>query len=273
MRKEVIVSWTRWQFFDKRRLLLRSMAAGSSLTVAGGLREVLAQGHRKRKHRARRTVMNKPTRLSLPVSALVTITAALVAVIAIPARAEGPVARVPAVQENSTDPDVKAMFDNARNRGGQVINLSLIRGNAPKLARAASAVAYAIRFETKTPRPLVELAILRTAQLWEGDYEINQHRPMMRACGYTPQQIDAVGNWRASTLFSDRQRALLAYVDQAARGDVDDGTFAALEKFFDTQEIVEITITVDTYVGTALFTRALRIKIEDDGRQTAIGKC
>src|SRR5437660_906136 len=44
MRKEVIVSWTRWQFFDKRRLLLRSMAAGSSLAVAGGLREVLAQG-------------------------------------------------------------------------------------------------------------------------------------------------------------------------------------------------------------------------------------
>ena len=217
--------------------------------------------------------MNKPTKLSLPVSALVTIVAALVATFAIPARAEGPIARVPAVQESSTDPDVKAMFDNARNRGGQVINLVLVRGNAPKLARAASAVAYAIRFDTKTPRPLVELAILRTAQLWEGDYEINQHRPMMRACGYTPQQIEAVGNWRASTLFNDRQRALLAYVDQAARGDVDDATFAAFEKFFDTQEIVEITITVDTYVGTALFTRALRIKIEDDGRLTAIGKC
>jgi len=171
--------------------------------------------------------MNKPTKLSLPVSALVTIVAALVAAFAIPARAEGPIARVPAVQENSTDPDVKAMFDNARNRGGQVINLGLIRGNAPKLARAASAVAYAIRFDTKTPRALIELAILRTAQLWEGDYEINQHRPMMRACGYTPQQIEAVGNWRASTLFNDRQRALLAYVDQAARGDVDDATFAA----------------------------------------------
>src|SRR6266568_4238703 len=147
----------------------------------------------------RNDAMNKPTKQSLPVSALVTIVAAF----AIPARAEGPVARVPAVQENSTNPDLKAMFDNARNRGGQVINLVLVRGNAPKLARAASAMAYAIRFDTKT------------------------HRPLMRACGYTPQQIEAVGNWRASTLFNDRQRALLAYVDQAARGDVDDATFAA----------------------------------------------
>src|SRR5436189_5288245 len=186
--------------------------------------------------------MNKPTERSLPVSALVTIVAAF----AIPAGAEGPVARVPAVQENSTDPDLKAMFDNARNRGGQVINLVLVRGNAPKLARAASAVAYAIRFDTKTPRALIELAILRTAQLWEGDYEINQHRPMMRACGYTPQQIEAVGNWRASTLFNDRQRALLGYVDQAASGEVDDATLAAFEKYFDTQEIVEITSTEAT---------------------------
>jgi alkylhydroperoxidase family enzyme len=213
--------------------------------------------------------MNRPSKLSLAIAALV----ATVAAFAMPARADGPIARVPAVQENSTDPDVKAMFDSARNRGGQVINLGLIRGNAPKIARAASAVAYAIRFDAKTPRPLIELAILRTAQLWAGDYELNQHLPMMRACGYTPQQVEAVGNWRASSLFNDRQRALLAYVDQAARGDVDDATFEAFGKFFDTREIVEITMTVDTYVGTALFTRALKIKSEDDGRLTAIGKC
>src|SRR5438046_10359213 len=118
---------------------------------------------------------------------------------------------------------------------------------------------YAIRCDRKAPRALVELAILRAAQLWEGDYEMNRHRPMMRACGYTPQQIEAVGNWRASNLFNDRQRALLGYVDQAARGEVDDATFAAFEKFFDTQESVQITITVDTYVGTARFTRAPRI--------------
>src|SRR5262249_58283761 len=195
--------------------------------------------------------MNKPNRLSHPV--LVAIFAALVASLAAPAHAEGPVARVPAVQENSADPDLKAMFDNARKRGGQVINLSLVRGNAPKLARAASAVAYAIRFDTKTPRPLVELAILRTAHIWAGDYELNQHRPMMRACGYTPQQIEAVGNWRGSTLFDERQPALLAYVDEAARGDVDDATFPELEKFFHAQEIAEKTITMDTYLATHLF--------------------
>src|SRR5947208_4380746 len=47
----------------------------------------------------RNDAMNKPTKRSLPVSALVTILAAF----AIPAGAEGPVARVPAVQAYSTD--------------------------------------------------------------------------------------------------------------------------------------------------------------------------
>ena len=188
--------------------------------------------------------------------------------------ADGPIARVPAVQESTaTDPDVKAMFESARKRGGQIINLSLIRSNAPKLAKPGSALAYAIRTETKTPRSLIELAIFRTAQLWEGDYEINQHTPMMRSCGYTPAHIEAVSNWRGSKLFDPRQRALLAYVEQAAKGDVDDAVFAEFAKHFDTQEIVEVTITVDNYVGTALFTRALKIKIEDDGRLTSMGKC
>lgn len=192
---------------------------------------------------------------------------------AVPVWAEGPVARVPPVQESTTDPDAKAMFDSARARGAQIINLSLIRANAPKLARAGSALAYAIRYDTKTPRSLIELAIFRTAQLYDGEYEINQHTPMMKACGYTPAHIEAVANWRGSPLFNDRQKALLAYVEQAAKGDVDDATFGQFEKFFDTQEVVEVTITVDSYVGTALFTRALRIQVEDDGRLTSIGKC
>lgn len=189
------------------------------------------------------------------------------------AAGEEPIARVPAVQESNPDPIVQQMFANAKQHGGQIINLSLIRANAPQLAKAGAGLAYAIRFDTKTPRPLIELAILRTAELYRGTYELNQHRPMMRACGYTPDQIAAVAAWRRSKLFDAKQRALLAYVDEAARGDVDDKTFAAMKKFFDTQEIVEITITIDNYVGTALFTRALRVRVEDDGRETAIGKC
>ena len=188
--------------------------------------------------------------------------------------AEGPIARLPAVQDPPADPDAKAMFDNARSRGSAILNLSLIRAHAPKLARPSQAVAYAIRFNTVLPRSLIELAIMRTAQIMNADYEINQHRPMMVGCGYTPGQLASLASWRSGSLFDEKQRAVLAYVEQAVpSGNVDDATFAELVRLFTPQEIVELTMTIGNYVGTAIFVKALKIKPEDDGRLTVQGKC
>jgi alkylhydroperoxidase family enzyme len=57
----------------------------------------------------------------------------------------------------------------------------------------------------------------------------------------------------------------------AGGGDVDDATFDAFARFFTPQEIVEITITVASYYGTGLVTKALRIEVETDGRHAAPG--
>jgi alkylhydroperoxidase family enzyme len=56
-------------------------------------------------------------------------------------------------------------------------------------------------------------------------------------------------------------------------GNVDDATFAGLSQHFSPQEIVEITMTVGSYYSTGLFTKALRIEVEQDGRLTVAGKC
>ena len=64
-----------------------------------------------------------------------------------------------------------------------------------------------------------------------------------------------------------------ALLGVARRGEVDDATFNQLAKFFNPQEIVEITITIGTYTSNALLTRALRIKVETDGRGAAPGQC
>lgn len=56
-------------------------------------------------------------------------------------------------------------------------------------------------------------------------------------------------------------------------GNVDDATFAALKRYFDTREITELTITTSAYVSTALFTKALRVAPENDGRTSVQGSC
>jgi len=183
------------------------------------------------------------------------------------------VSRLPPLPQ-PLDPIMQEMQKQRRAMGAELINLQLTNGHAPKFSRASAGMAFTIRFDAVTPRRLLELVILRTAEIVGSDYEINQHRPLMKLCGYSDAQIAAIPSWRASSLFDDKQRAVLAYVDQVAHGgNVDDATFAALAQHFSPQEIVEITYTVGSYYSTGLVTKALRIETEQDGRLTVAGKC
>ena len=110
------------------------------------------------------------------------------------------VSRLPALKE-PFDPILQEMFDKRRTMGGAVINLQLTNGHAPKFSRASAAMAFTIRFDAVTPRRLLELVIFRTAEIVGSDYEINQHRPLMKLCGYSDAQIAAVPSWRGSPLF------------------------------------------------------------------------
>jgi 4-carboxymuconolactone decarboxylase len=189
------------------------------------------------------------------------------------AQEQAQVSRLPPLPQ-PLDPILQDMFDKRRAMGGAIINLTLTTGHAPKFARASGVMALTIRFETSTPRRLIELVIFRTAQIVGSNYELNQHTPLMKMCGYTDQQIGEIANWQRSATFDDKQRAVLSYVEQMAHGgNVDDPTFAELSRFFTPQQIVEISYTVGTYYSTGLLTKALKIQPETDGRLTVAGQC
>jgi alkylhydroperoxidase family enzyme len=189
--------------------------------------------------------------------------------------ADGPIARVP-VEANPADPDARALLDTYRARG-QPINLNLVSAISPKLAKARGELTRAIRYESVVPRPLRELTILRTAQLMGGEYEMHQHSVAALACGFSQAQLDALAHWSTGELFSEKQRALLAYLDEAIgrKGEVSDKTFAELSRQFSTREIVEVTMIAAQYMGTSMFTNALRVRIDGTGTLSAIvlGPC
>jgi alkylhydroperoxidase family enzyme len=189
---------------------------------------------------------------------------------------DGPIARVP-VEEHPADSEARTLLDAIRAGGNRPINLNLVSALSPKLARARSAVVSTIRYESVVPRALRELTILRTAQLMGGDYEVHQHMPAALNCGYSQAQLDSLAHWQDSTLFSERERALLAYLDQAVRSkaEVNDKTFGEFARLFNTKEIVEVTMIAAQYMGTSMLTNALRVKIDEPGVLAAIvlGPC
>jgi AhpD family alkylhydroperoxidase len=184
------------------------------------------------------------------------------------------VSRLPVLPE-PLDPITLDLFEDTIARGGQILNLHVMNGHAPNLARARRPFTKALRSECAAPRQLRELAIVRASQIVGCDYELNQHRIMLLAAGFTEAQFHALAEWRAkSELFDERQRALLAYLDCLGlrKGDVDDATFAGMETYFSPQEIIELTQSFTSYYGLGLYMRALRLEIDAPGKTTAPGE-
>jgi alkylhydroperoxidase family enzyme len=180
-------------------------------------------------------------------------------------KSDDPISRLGVAPESSGDPVLAEMYARIRAHRGRVLNIHQVCGIAPKLLRAQSAYAMAMREEASLPRDLQELLIMRVAQVNNSDYEQSVHRSIAIRCGVAPAKLDALPAWRDASLFDTRERAALAYVEQAARGgDVDDATFTALQQSYSSQEIVELTVLVAWYVGNSRFVRALRIATETE---------
>ena len=185
-----------------------------------------------------------------------------------------PPARVPLVPSVTSEPTVGPIFEGIKARGGEPLNMHRAVANAPKIFKAYVDMAITLRTAAITPRADRELIILRTAQLGGGEYEFAQHRPMALSCGITVAQIDALPQWNASTLFSERQRAILAYAEgMASPKGVDDATFGRLSRHFNPQEIVELTVTSAFYGAVSQITRSLAVQLEPNAGQTAYGVC
>jgi len=79
---------------------------------------------------------------------------------------------------------------------GKPVNLYRALGNHAALAAAWTEFANAIRHDSRTPRSLRELMILRTAQLARSEYEWAHHLRMARKAGVEAAKIAALSGWR-----------------------------------------------------------------------------
>src|ERR671928_261415 len=75
-------------------------------------------------------------------------------------------------------------------------------GNHPALVAAWTEFSKMLRYDTRTPRALRELVILRGAQLMRSEYEWAQHLPMARKAGVSEAQIKELASWKTSSQFN-----------------------------------------------------------------------
>jgi 4-carboxymuconolactone decarboxylase len=151
-------------------------------------------------------------------------------------------------------------------RGGRLINIYRLMLHSPALANAWFDLNQAVRYGTEIDGQCRELAVIRVAILNEVEYVQRAHGPAYALReGLTPEQVAAVANWQPSSLFTDKQRSLLAYADAMTRGlDVPDSVFAEVRKHFSERQTVELTMLVGAYNMLTRFLKALKVDPEPE---------
>ena len=146
-------------------------------------------------------------------------------------------------------------------RGGHLWELYTTLFHNPAIASAWLQLMTAVRAGSKLPAADQELVVVLLAKINKSKFEYDSHAPKGLAAGLTQAQLDALLNWRESKLFSERQRAILAYAEVISRTvEVPDEIFAAVRKIFNDRELVDLTGIIAAYNFTMRFTVPMQLK-------------
>jgi 4-carboxymuconolactone decarboxylase len=173
-------------------------------------------------------------------------------------------ARVPLIKENEHPELADSIAKIKGARGGRLINIYRLMLHSPALANVWFDLNQAVRYGTEIDGKSRELAVIRVAILNDVEYVQRAHGPAYALKeGLTPEQVDAVANWQPSKLFTEQQRALLAYTDAMTREIVvPDGVFADVRKHFTERQTVELTMLIGAYNMLTRFLKALKVDPE-----------
>ncbi|MFK7977612.1 MAG: carboxymuconolactone decarboxylase family protein, partial [Halioglobus sp.] len=112
---------------------------------------------------------------------------------------------------------------------------------------------------------LRELGQTRAGYTRGSQFVYSQHCKSCRSVGLSEDKIEAIAHWQVSDLFSDIERAVLAYTDSLVLegGRVPDAVFEQLKTTLSDEEILELTYVTALYEMHAVMSRALRLEYDD----------
>lgn len=96
---------------------------------------------------------------------------------------------------------------------------------------------------------LLHLIYFRVSQINGCAYCLDMHSKDLRAIGETEQRLYVLDAWREAPLFSDRERAALAWAEAVTRikdGNVNDAVYEGARKQFSEEELIDLTLAITT---------------------------
>lgn len=117
---------------------------------------------------------------------------------------------------------------------------------APEALAAMRALQEGLSASELDPK-LLELVKIRASQINGCAFCLDMHTREARKHGEEEQRIYQLDAWRDSALYTQRERAALAWTEAVTRispGSVDDGLYSQAREQFGERELVFLTLTV-----------------------------
>ncbi len=118
----------------------------------------------------------------------------------------------------------------------------------PALAGKLQELGEQLRWKSKLPKRLLELAILVTARRWTCQHEWFMHEKLAREAGLDPDIIAAIAARVSPQDILDEEQAVYAFCAEThASGRVSDATFDAVKSRFGLDGALELLVTCGYY--------------------------
>ncbi len=192
--------------------------------------------------------------------------------------------RLPEVRKADADPYAQQIYqmlfgdrdpvDEPGTATGTPGNWWTVFALSPEIFKHAVEGFQVYRSENRKLDPkLRELGQARAGFARGSQFVFSQHCKAARDAGLSDAQVEAIPHWGVADVFSDIERAVLAYTDDLvlSGGRTSEATFDAMKKHLSPVEILELTYVTCLYEMHATMTRALRLEYDDvDERVTEI---
>ncbi|WP_316820331.1 carboxymuconolactone decarboxylase family protein [Pedobacter gandavensis] len=96
---------------------------------------------------------------------------------------------------------------------------------------------------------LLHLIYFRVSQINGCAYCLDMHSKDLLAIGETAQRLFLLDAWREAPMFTDRERAALAWAEAVTKirdGNVNDEVYAAVGAEFTEEELIDLTLAITT---------------------------
>ena len=117
---------------------------------------------------------------------------------------------------------------------------------APKAAEAMLGLETAIR-ESGLDHTLIDLVTMRASQINGCGFCLHMHSQAARKAGESEERLHLLAGWRESSLFTQRERAALAWTESLTRladTGAPDEAYEPLKAHFSESEIVWLTMMI-----------------------------